>query len=114
MATTEKKLTAPAAGLPIWLSALLPLVLLAALLAVFAFGNPLALFTAELPPIEDLAFQRINVLPNGFEFKVSNNGPDPVTIALSGRSASSRRPPSSAWARPPSAWTIRGCRPSRT
>src|SRR5687767_4270229 len=83
MATTEKKLTTPTAvgGLPIWVSALIPLVLLAALLAVFAFGNPLAMFTAELPPIEDLTIQRVVVTDTGFEFKVSNGGPDPVTIA---------------------------------
>ena len=81
MATTEKKLTTPAAGLPLWVSALLPLLLLAALLAVFAFGNPLAMFTAELPPIEDLTLGRITVTEHGFEFPVTNAGPDPVTIA---------------------------------
>ncbi len=84
MTTTEKKLAPPAAaagGLPTWLSALIPLVLLAALLAVFAFGNPLAMFTAELPPIEDLTLQRVVVTDTGFEFKVSNGGPDPVTVA---------------------------------
>ncbi len=49
--------------IPLWLSALLPLVALALLLSVFAFGNPLALFTADLPPIENLSFERIRVVP---------------------------------------------------
>ena len=60
MTTTDEKLAPrpsptvrPARGVPVWVSALLPLVLLAALLAVFAFGNPLALFRAHLPPVED-------------------------------------------------------------
>ena len=82
MATTKDKLSErQSSGVPVWVSALLPLVLLAALLAVFAFGNPLALFTAELPPIEALTIQRVVVTPTGFEFKVSNGGPDPVTVA---------------------------------
>jgi ZIP family zinc transporter len=68
-------------GLPVWASALIPLGLLAAMLAVFAFTNPLALFTAELPPVEDLSIQRINVTPDGFEFKVMNGSPDAVTVA---------------------------------
>ena len=64
-----------------WLSALLPVVLLAGLLAVFAFGNPLALFTRGLPPVETLSIQPIRVTATGFEFDVINTGPTPVTIA---------------------------------
>ena len=67
--------------IPLLLSALLPLVALALLLSVFAFGNPLALFTADLPPIEDLAFERIRVVPEGFEVTLINSGPDPVNVA---------------------------------
>jgi zinc transporter ZupT len=84
MTTTEKKLTsapARASGLPVWVSALIPLVLLAALLAVFALGNPLAMFTANLPPVEDLSLGRITVTPAGFEFTVRNTSPQPVTVA---------------------------------
>ena len=83
MTTTEKNAAARPAtsGVPTWVSALIPLVLLAALLAVFAFTNPLAMFSANLPPIEDLSFQRVVVTPAGFEFKVTNGGPDPVTVA---------------------------------
>ena len=67
--------------IPLWLSALLPLVAIALLLSVFAFGNPLALFTADLPPIENLAFERIRVVPEGFEVTLINSGPDPVNVA---------------------------------
>ena len=80
MTTTEKKLTAPR-GLPLWLSGLLPLVALALMLAVFAFGNPLAMFRANLPPIENLTFDQIKVTETGFEAQLINGGPDPVTIA---------------------------------
>jgi ZIP family zinc transporter len=88
MTTTDEKLSprsSPAiqstGGLPTWVSALLPLVLLAGLLAFFAFGNPLALFRANLPPVEDLAIQPVRVTNSGFEFDVVNTGPTPVTIA---------------------------------
>jgi zinc transporter ZupT len=80
MTTLEKKL-APARGLPLWISGLVPLVALALMLLVFAFGNPLALFKAELPPIEDLTFERVTVTPTGFEAQLINGGPDPVTVA---------------------------------
>jgi hypothetical protein len=42
--------------LPVWAHALIPLIALAIMIAVFAFANPLALFRADLPPIENLAF----------------------------------------------------------
>ncbi len=67
--------------IPLWLSALLPFVALALLLSVFAFGNPLALFAADLPPIESLTFERIRVVPEGFEVTLINSGPDPVNVA---------------------------------
>ena len=67
--------------IPLWVSALLPLVALALLLSVFAFGNPLAMFTAELPPIEDLTFERARVVESGFEVTLINSGPDPVNVA---------------------------------
>lgn len=67
--------------LPLWLSALAPLLVLFALLSIFAFGNPLALFTADLPPIEAITFERIRVVADGFEVTIVNSGPDPVTIA---------------------------------
>jgi zinc transporter ZupT len=64
-----------------WLLALLPLLALALLLSVFALGDPLALFKANLPPIESLTFERIRVVPDGFEVALVNGGPDPVKVA---------------------------------
>lgn len=80
MTTSERELTR-GGGLPLWISGLIPLIALALMLAVFAFGNPLALFRADLPPIENLSFERITVTPAGFEAHLVNGGPDPVTIA---------------------------------
>jgi zinc transporter ZupT len=59
----------------------LPLVALFLLLSVFAFGDPLALFTANLPPVESLTFERIRVTDQGFEVTIVNSGPDPVNVA---------------------------------
>lgn len=68
-------------GLPVWLSAMLPLVALALLLSVFALGDPLALLRADLPPIEELTFERIRVVEDGFDAMVVNGGPDPVQVS---------------------------------
>ena len=80
MTTSEKELTTPR-GIPLWVSGLIPLIALGLMLAVFAFGNPLAMFRAALPPIENLSFERISVTPAGFEAHLVNGGPDPVTVA---------------------------------
>jgi ZIP family zinc transporter len=68
-------------GVPSWIIAFIPLGLLAGLLALFATGNPLAVFSGNLPPVESLSFQRVEVTPDGFRFKVTNGGPEDVTIA---------------------------------
>lgn len=89
MTTTERTVTPyegrvrtdPLGSARPWLLALLPLGLLAAMLAVFTLTRPLALFTAELPPIESLTVQRTIVTPDGFAIQVVNGGPEPVTIA---------------------------------
>ncbi len=64
-----------------WVSGLIPLVALGLMLSIFLFANPLALFTADLPPIENLSFERIRVTDAGFETVLTNGGPDPVTVA---------------------------------
>jgi ZIP family zinc transporter len=80
--TTMEKETAPRSkGLPLWLSGLIPLLALGLMLLVFALGNPLALFTAGLPPVERLAFERVRVTESGFEATLVNDGPDPVTVS---------------------------------
>jgi len=66
---------------PLWFWILVPLLAIGLMLAIFAFGNPLSLFTAGLPPIEDLTIERIRVLEGGFQVSLINGGPDPVTVS---------------------------------
>ena len=64
------------------LLALLPLVLLAALLAVLVWWGPAdALRGDGHPPVERLTFQRVELDARGITLDVLNDGPDPVTIA---------------------------------
>ncbi|MGD8632717.1 MAG: hypothetical protein PVF85_04045, partial [Anaerolineales bacterium] len=51
--------------LPVWLSAILPLIALSGMLAFFILGNPLALFSQNLPPVEVLNFERVQVIDDG-------------------------------------------------
>jgi ZIP family zinc transporter len=71
----------PRPRLPIWLSALIPFVLLALLLAVFFYTDPLAVFqTAGLPPIEALSIEQVEVKPGQFVLSVLNTSPGDLTI----------------------------------
>ena len=79
--TTSEKNSKPDRSVPLWVSILIPLVAIGLMLALFAYGNPLSLFTANLPPIEDLNIERIRVVDGGFEVTLVNGGPDPITIA---------------------------------
>jgi zinc transporter ZupT len=81
MTVKEGKTTLTLAGAAPWLSGLIPLAALGLMLSIFIFANPLALFTADLPPIETLSFDRIRVSESGFETTLTNGGPDPVTVA---------------------------------
>src|SRR3990170_2089198 len=65
---------------PMWLAALVPLVALGLLLSVFTFGNPLALFRSNIPPAEELTFDRIQVTQDGFRVTLVNGGPVAVTV----------------------------------
>ena len=67
--------------LPVWASALLPLAALGLMLSVFAFGDPLAAFKANVPPVESLTVERVRVTADGFELTVVNGGPQAVTVA---------------------------------
>jgi len=61
---------------------LLPLLLLAALLAVFARIGPVGVFRAAFPPIEELTFERIAFpQPGLIRVHMVNGGPEPVTVA---------------------------------
>lgn len=67
---------------PKWLLALLPLLVLLALVAAFALLNPLAVFTGSFPPLEQLTIQSVR-FPNTDQIQLSviNGGPEAVTIA---------------------------------
>jgi hypothetical protein len=71
----------PSRNIPLWVSVLIPVLAIGLMLVLFAYGNPLSLFTANLPPIENLNLERIRVVEDGFEVTLVNGGPDPVTIA---------------------------------
>lgn len=87
MSTAEKNVdelnAEPGSGrkFPLWFWIIIPILAIGVMLVFFAFGNPLSLFTADLPPIEDLTIERIRVLEGGFEVSLVNGGPDPVTVA---------------------------------
>ena len=60
----------------------LPLLLLAALLAVFAQVGPIGVFRAAFPPIEELTFERIAFPQAGLiRVYLVNGGPESVTIS---------------------------------
>ena len=69
-------------GARLWALAVLPLGLLGGLLGVLAWSGPFDALRGEgYPPVEELAFQRVELGPVGIVATVLNDGPDPVTIA---------------------------------
>ena len=73
---------APRSGLPLWFKGLAPLVLLAALVAVFLKVGPVGVFRQSFPPVEELTIERIRLPePGVMEVQLVNGGPEPVTIA---------------------------------
>lgn len=77
----EKEVKTASRRLPAWLTGLAPLLAMGLMLILFTVVNPLAMFTNNLPPIENLSINRIRVLADGFEVNVLNTGPHPVQIA---------------------------------
>ncbi len=73
--------TAGGRGPLFWIFGLLPLVLLAGLLALFAKVGPAGIFEAAFPPIEELTIERIYFTEDGIGVEVVNGGPEEVTIA---------------------------------
>ena len=66
----------------VWLVALLPLVLLAALVAALVTLKPADKLRPEgMPPVEKLRVERAVLGEDGIRLSVMNDGPDPVTIA---------------------------------
>ena len=65
---------------PKWLSALAPVVLIAVLVVAFIALDPIGSLR-EVPPVEELAFERTVLREGEIELRVRNDGPDPVTIS---------------------------------
>jgi ZIP family zinc transporter len=66
----------------IWIWALLPLVLLAALIAAIVRLEPAERLRPEgMPPVERLTIERTTLAGDGIHLTVMNDGPDAVTIA---------------------------------
>jgi ZIP family zinc transporter len=76
---------APAAeprGGVVWILAIIPLVLLGALLALIVGMGPTRLIQGnDAPPVERLVFSRIDLVPGEIRLSVLNDGPDDVRIA---------------------------------
>ena len=65
-----------------WILGLLPVVLLAVLVAVFLRFDPTRPFRAAFPPVEELTIERVTFPRAGLlRVHVVNGGPEPVTIA---------------------------------
>ena len=72
----------PQGGMALAAKGVLPLLLLAALLVVFARFGPIGVFQAAFPPIEELSFERIAFPEPGLvRVNLVNGGPEPVTVA---------------------------------
>jgi zinc transporter, ZIP family len=72
--------TAPRTRMPSWISGVIPIVIIAALAALFLIFNPIASLR-EVPPVETLAVERTVFEEDAVKLAVRNDGPDPVTIA---------------------------------
>lgn len=81
MTTNKQPPTKIGSNLPTWLIATGPLLLLALLIVFFINNNPIEVTSSNLPPIEELSFQRIELKPNHIDFTVTNGGPDNVEIS---------------------------------
>jgi zinc transporter ZupT len=68
-------------GRYVWIAALLPLVLLGGLVALILRTGFADAVRGEVPPIEVLRFQKVDLTPEGFVVEVLNDGPDQVRIA---------------------------------
>ena len=67
---------------PHYILAIVPLVLLGALLAIIIWSGPAdAVRGANYPPVERLTFQRVTLEPGAFVVTLMNDGPDEVALA---------------------------------
>jgi len=75
-------LTETRGAVSFWIIAVLPVALVAVLVAFIVWSGPTdALRGNDYPPVEELAFQRVVLRPDGIIATVLNDGPDTVTIA---------------------------------
>jgi ZIP family zinc transporter len=82
--STPADRVAPASGtsMTTWLLAVVPLVLLGALLVWIVRSGPAdAVLGTGFPPVEKLSFQRVTLGSDGITVDILNDGPDPVTVA---------------------------------
>ena len=68
-------------SLPAWLLGLVPLLLIAAAIAVFAALDGPGLGGRTGPPVEDVAIETTSLKPGVIELRLRNDGPDAVSIA---------------------------------
>lgn len=67
--------------LPRWLWAVIPLLVLAIMIALFLYTDPLRPLGITVPPVEELTVERTVLDENGIHIKVRANGSEPVSIA---------------------------------
>ena len=65
---------------PLWLTGIVPVVLIAALIGAFLAFDPIGSLR-EVPPAEALAVERTTFRDGLIELEVRNDGPDPVTVS---------------------------------
>jgi zinc transporter ZupT len=66
----------------VWVFALVPLILLAALLALLIQTGPAEMIQGgDVPPVEKIAITQVRLEPGRIDLSVMNDGPDKVTIA---------------------------------
>ena len=71
-----------AGGARRWLYGLLPLALLAGLVALFTWTDPVGFLEDRFPPVEELTVTRVTFPePGQMEVRVTNGGPEAVTLA---------------------------------
>jgi len=64
-----------------WFWGLLPLALLAVLVALLLRVGPPGVFQAAFPPVEELTIDRVSLAPGRLAVHITNGGPQPVTVA---------------------------------